>query len=128
MASQDVEVNGVLYAPITQARYNELLESLQENRECRYLGVEEARVWCVAHKGTETLAEGLKACTAKELHDLSYATLPSGWWGWTENIIYLAYKCLEEREKRRSAEVTAAEVEVVMPEDEEVDGDGADND
>lgn len=126
MASQDVEVNGVLYAPITQARYNELLEALQENRECRYLGVEEARVWCVAHKGTETLAEGLKACTPKELHDLAYSVLPSGWWNLTENIIYLAYKCLEEREKRRASELENTAVKTVMP--EEVGEDGADDD
>lgn len=128
MASADVVVNGVRYAPITQAQYNKLLETLQESRECRYLGVEEARVWCKARKGTETLEEGLKACTVDELHELLHDCVPPTWASTViQNFFYWVLYLLREREKRQAQELAGAAVETIMPEDEE-DVDGADDD
>lgn len=107
-----VVVSGVTYVPITQEEYLRMQASLAESRKARFEGLEEARVWVKAHKGVDTLEEGLRLCTPQELFALAQQQQQ---FTLVTNVLYRGYEQLESRGRRAAAERATAVVTPIMP-------------
>lgn len=95
-----ITVDGKQYVPMTRQLYDELCVELEESRKARYLGVEEFRLWCKANKGTETVEEGLRACTEEELYK---ATLKVSTTSYTWMVMRVANRLKERRAQAEEA-------------------------
>lgn len=117
--ANEIVVGGVTYRPITQELYAEILEAQRKNRGARYLGVEEFRLWCQANKGTETVAEGLAACTPEELYNRASTISNQVGIGWTDmlNLLYPLVRRLNARAERATLERASVAVTHVLPEE-----------
>jgi len=113
------------YVEISDAELENYQKMMALNKELRGKAVEELRLWCQANKGTETVEEGLKACTPAELCKLMgscTATSQVLWpfYDWADEMRIR----LEDREKATAAELAAlaARGVVALPEEGEDDG------
>lgn len=111
---------GEEYTPITQEWYNRCLAAKENSEKVRFQAVENFRLWCVANKGVNTVEEGLALCTPKELYDQLYA---AGGVGTGTNVVQRLISTvicrLQDREARAKAELEAAPVEAIMPDEDE---------
>lgn len=122
-----IESGGVIYTAITQQLYDRLIAAQDENEKARFIAVENFRLWCEANKGTTTVEEGLRACTADELVAQLYAA--GGYFGGCiGTFVYALQGRLREREKARAEALSSLPVTTIMPDDEEVGNGAADND
>lgn len=117
-ATGPITVDGVEYIPISQDFYDELTAALEQNQQLRYGDVENFRAWCEAEKGTSTVEEGLRACTAKELYDYYYANTTATL-SPVYNQIYRLYTRLTKRDDLRAAELDQTAVTPIMPPDDD---------
>ncbi|WP_251447031.1 hypothetical protein [Vermiculatibacterium agrestimuris] len=124
---QFLTVDGEEFVELGEDYYQYLLEQVELSRNVRYRGVEEFRLWCQVNKGTITVEEGLRACTAKELYDraVDVYLLQNNGWTTALNLVYEAMIRLERRaEAAQRAREEVAPKTIMPPEGE---GDNADH-
>lgn len=113
-----ITIDGVKYVPMTEEWYGELQAELERNRRARHIAVEEFRLWCQANKGTETVEDGLRACTPDELMAAVYREFSvSGWFCPTVNLITPLVEHLNKRAEREEKELRAAVQEPIVLEE-----------
>lgn len=129
MSMKVIQSGGEEYVPVTQEIYNRFIAAKENSEKVRFQAVENFRVWCVANKGVSTVEEGLALCTPEELRTQFYAAGGSGTGTYVvERLISNIVNRLQDRATRAKAELTAAPVEAIMPDDEEDTDHAADND
>lgn len=102
---------------LTDKEYQYLLDIWELNQFLRREALEQGRLWCQEHKGTETLAEGLKACTVDELWQLYDDVMSGHTWTEASRWMYDLYRRLKAREDAAAtAQAALAAAETVMPE------------
>lgn len=122
---REIESDGETYITVTQELYDALYASLEHSEQVRFVAVENFRVWCEANKGVDTVEEGLRACTPEELYQQCYAA------GGDISSVMRYIECLvdrlADRTTRAAAELVAAPVETIMPDEEEGETNGTDD-
>lgn len=104
------------YIAIPEAYYAMLLEAEQHSRECRYLGVEEFRLWVAArHPEVQTVEGALHTASLDELREWLESNTQL-YYGCIWSLIYYLENALRRRERSREKELAAlTEQKVVMP-------------
>lgn len=104
-------------------RYQELLATEEQNKQCRYLGVEQFRIWAQGkHPEVVSVQDALRACSVGEMRQWLNELAPVVWDSHAvgnvgmEIFEELATRLKHREERRAEAQAELDNMEAVMPE------------